>query len=312
MRHSITTCLVASLDNEHALGVFDRTPTSTSVERLRAARFLARSATSAHRDRLSKIRGTERNSWVRQALDQALTRSVMGRSLAPIVAEDEIQEPPFPDARLPEELRAQAIEETSAFFLHELRPLIGVLELDAESEIDYYACSRTKTAVNRVRSLLDAIERLRTASAALAIQEFDLTDLVIRVAVSEATQGRATLDNFEHGASDDVGPDNEVEQEPQQPVVKLSLARRDPVVTKGDPILVELAVANALRNAIEAVLEVPDAHRNGVILNWGVTDTDSWVVVLDEGCGLPMGWHRLVDPGNSTRGCRQSRSVMIS
>ena len=83
-----------------------------------------------------------------------------------------------------------------------------------------------------------------------------MTDLVIRVATDEAPQGRATFDNFEEEADEYAGHNDEIDQAPQQPAIKLSLGRQDPVVTTGDPTLVEIALANALRNAIEAVLEV--------------------------------------------------------
>ena len=292
---------MTNVDNEQAIAIFVRTPASSSSDRLRAARFLARNATREHRERLVQIRGSERNSWVRQALDQALKRAETGWPTASVIAETNTKDTDFPDVHLAEELRAQAIEETSALFLHELRPLIGFLEADAESEISDYTYSRTKTSLDRVRSFLDAIERLRKASAAPAIQEFDLTDLVVRVAEIEEIQGRAILESFESETGGDIGSVDESEPVGQKPVVKLSLARRDPVVTTGDPALVELAVANAVRNAIEAVLEVWEAHRNSVILNWGVTDNDSWVVVLDEGCGLPAGWDRLLEPGTSTK-----------
>ena len=287
------------MDKEQALATLESSPASTN-ERLRAARFLAQNGTGTDRNRLSQIRGAERNSWVRQALDQALIRSKLDTPVAPAVAVEQIQETPFEDPHLYEELRAQAIEETSGWFLHELRPLVGLLEGAAAREIDRYACSKTKTSIDRVRSFLEAIERLRMASVAPAIQEFDLTDLVVRVAADAARQGRAILDVIGNEADDD-DLDDEAERVPQQPVIKLFLARRDPVVTIGDPILVEIAVANALRNAIEAVLEVLGANRNHVILNWGVTDTDSWIVVLDEGCGLPSGLDRLTDPGTSTK-----------
>ena len=153
----------------------------------------------------------------------------------------------FSDARLNEDLRAQAIEETSAFFLHELRPLIGLLEVAAADEIDRYRCSKTKTSVDRVRSSLDAIERLRKASAAPNIKEFDLTDLVIRVAADEIAKGRATLDNWEDQKDEDAELDYQRNDTMRLSAVKLSLARRDPVLTTGDPTLVELAVTNALR-----------------------------------------------------------------
>ena len=294
-------CLVAGVDNEQALAAFERARTATSSERLRAARFLAQNATGGDRNRLSKIRGVERNSWVRRALDQALKRSEMGRSDDSTEPVEEIRETPFPDARLYDELRAQAIVETSAMFLHELRPLVGFLDADAATEIDRYECSRTKVSVNRVRSLLNAIARLRMASVAPDLQEFDLTDLVVRVAVDEVMRGRATLDNFNEQVDEATDLDDEAEQAPQQPVVKLSLGRRSPVATTGDAALVEMVAANALRNAVEAVLTVWEPHRNGVTLNWGVTDIDSWIVVHDEGCGLPPGRDRLNEPGISTK-----------
>ena len=289
------------MDNEQALADLERWPAATSGERLRAARFLARCAANLYRDRLSKVREAERNLWVRRALDQALKRSEIGESGTSTHDVGQIPDAPIPDVHLNEELRAQAIEEASALFLHELRPLVGLLEGAAASEIDCYACSRTKGSVDRVRAFLDAIERLRKASAPPAIQEFDLTDLVIRVAADEIMQGRATLYDFEDVTNWGIDLNDEAEQSSQQPVVQLSLTRRDPVITTGDPTLIGMAVANALRNAIEAVLEVHEAHRNEVVLNWGVTDADSWIVVLDEGSGLPMGWDHLTDPGTSTK-----------
>lgn len=302
-------CSVAGVNSEQALAALERTPAPTSSERLRAARFLARNATNAHLNRLSKIRKAERNSWVRHALDQTLKRLGMCSSAAAVAAVEEIEETPL-DTRLYEELRAQAIEETSAMFLHELRPLVGFLEEAADAEIDRYACSRTKTSVGRVQSFLDAIERLQKASTAPALQEFDLTDLVVRVAADEVAQGRATLDSLKEEADEVTTLDGDAEQIPQQTAIKLMLARRHPVNTTGDPTLVELAVTNALRNAIEAVLEVPKGDRGDVILNWGVTNTDSWIVVLDRGCGLPPGWDRLTERGTSTKSKNQDHLGM--
>ena len=305
--------MVTGVDNEQALAAFENTRASTSSDRLRAARFLAQNATNAHRSRLSKIRETERNSWVCQALDQALKRLGMGKSAASTVALMEEGEAPSLDTPFYEELRGQAIEETSAFFLHELRPLVGFLEGAAATEIEHYACSKTKTSIGRVQSFLEAADRLRKASTAPALQEFDLTDLVVSVAISEATQGRATLPDLQeeaHEANGEAFQDNDAELVPEQPVAKLSLARRDPVITTGDPTMVEMAVANALRNAIESVFEVGEANRAEVIINWGLTDTDSWIAVLDRGRGLPMGWERLTQPGVSTKSKSQGHLGM--
>ena len=301
MQLSTTVCLVTGMDNERALAALERWPAATSSERLRAARFLARNVTSVHRNRLSKVRGGEHNSWVRRALDQALKRSEIGETVTQAVVVEEITETSIPDAHLNEELRAQAIELTSALFLHELRPLVGLLEGVAASEIDRYPCSRTKASIDRVRSFLDAIEKLRKAAAPPDIKEFDLTDMVIRAAADETAQGRAKLNDFQEELDENTTVDTETEQVPRPLVIELSLARRDPVFTMGDPTLLGIALANALRNAIEAAFVVNEAHRNEVVLNWGVTDADSWIVVLDQGCGLPMGWDHLTDPGVSTK-----------
>ena len=301
----MTVYSVTNVDREQALAAFERTPVPTSSERLRAARYLAKKATKADRNRLYKFREGERNSWVRHALDQAMIRSEAYGSVVTV----EEEETPL-DRILYEELRAQAIEETSAMFLHELRPLVGSLERAADADIKRYACSGTKAAIGRVQSFLEAIERLQKATSALALHQFDLTDLVFRVAAAEDEQGRATLDNLKEEADESIGLEGDAEPASQKAGIKLTLARRDPVITTGDPTLVEIAVANALRNAIEAVSEVQESNRRDIILNWGETDVDCWIVILDEGCGLPSGLNRLMEPGASTKSKKQGNFGM--
>ncbi len=289
-----------AMDNDQALAVLERVPAAAPSERLRAARFLARNATPACRYRVSKARAIEPNSWVQQALDRALKRSAMtSPSELPVAAKVVVDS--LPDVQAHEEIRAQAIEETSAMFLHELRPLIGFIDDAAEREIAYYECSATKQSVGRARSFLDTIQRLRKASTAPLIQEFNLTDLVVRVATDEVRHGRATLDAFEQEENRNFGLENDADTTTQQPVVELSLGGQGPVVTMGDPALIEIALANALRNAIEATLEVHECSQRPIILNWGMTNTDNWVVVLDRGCGLPPGADRVNELGTSTK-----------
>lgn len=285
--------------NEWALEVLERSAGPSLSERLRAARFLARHATQQDRQRLSSIRASERNSWVRQALDQSLTtasRTDGSADSSVATVDSEVLE--F-DSRFPEELRAQATEETAAFFLHELRPLVGLADAAAADEIMDYGSSKTKVQLDRIKAYLEAVSRLRQASAAPASQEFDLTDTVAQIADEEVARGRATL-----GGADDTAAGSrygESGEEEEGPKVHLILARSEPVVTFGDRTLVALAVANALRNAGEAVLARTDGERGDVIVNWGTTDSDSWIVVLDEGCGLPEGWDRVDEPGTSTK-----------
>lgn len=290
------------MDSDDALSVLELAHASSSSERLRSARYLAQNATGVHRERLSAIRANERNSWVRQALDHALERAGRERDSGVLAAVAEpTSELSMHDSRLEEELRAQATEETAKLFLHELRPLVGLVDAAAADEVENYKDSKTRTSIGRVRSFLEAIANLRTASAAPAIQEFDLTDMVVQIVEGEVTRGRARLHDSTENAENNVVLDGGLAGLQPGTVVQVALGRRDPVVTVGDPALVGLALANALRNAVEAVLALPEENRADVIINWGVTDTDSWIVVLDEGCGLPAGWDRLTELGVSTK-----------
>ena len=294
-------CSVAKLNDEQAFAAFETRAGYTTSERLRAARFLAENAKIEHQGQLSAIMANEGNPWVRQALNQALIRSKMERSAIPVSAEQDTQETHIPDQRLNEELRALAIEHNSAVFLHQLSPLVGLLELAATREIDCYASSDTKKSVGKIRSSLDAIARLRKASEAPVTIEFDLTDLVVKVAEDEATIWSAVLDGRGELSDEPSGVEEGADQIPKRKIIKFLLPRREPVVTTGDRALIELVVKNVITNAVEANMAVQDPQRNEVILNWGVTDKDSWIMVLDEGCGLPEGKDRLAQPGTSTK-----------
>lgn len=289
------------MDHDEALAALERRPYAAASERLRAARFLAQNATRRHRARLLAVRSVEHNSWVRQALDHALRHLGTNASSEASGSVPDVHEPVPEEPRLHQEILAEATAETAAFFLHELRPLVGLVEMDASQEMSGYAESRTRKSIDRVRAFLSAIERLRVASAPPATREFDLTDMVTQAAQDEVERGRATLDIPLAAAEQNPREHQPTSGRAKGSRVELALARHDPIVTLGDPALVEMALVNALRNAVEAVLELPAYRRGQVILNWGVTDTDNWVVVLDEGAGLPEGFDRLAEPGVSTK-----------
>ena len=289
------------MDNGDALAALESTPALSASERLRAARFLARNATVDHRARLSAIRSVEHNSWVRQALDQTLVRLAANTPREPAASMAEVEHASPDDSRRHQEILAEATAETARFFLHELRPLVGLVEVEASREVDDYPASRTKKSIDRVRAFLDAMSRLGVASAPPAMSEFDLTDMVTQAAEDEVERGRATLDVSAESTAQDTHERGTRGQGRKKARVAVALARHEPVVTVGDPALVEMALVNALRNAVEAILDQPECHRGPVILNWGVTDTDSWIAVLDEGGGLPQGLDRLAQPGVSTK-----------
>lgn len=261
------------------------------LERLRAARALARSVGSADREFIASVLGSEPDSWVRHALKKTIERidgttpvDRFASSLPEIRGEDE---------QFLSDVRAQITEEISRMLLHELRPLVGTVDSSAASEIPDFASSRTSTSIEHVKLFLEAIDRLNEVSAAPNPQEFDLGEVIYEAAKAET--GR--LDKGDRGQRQlFLGA---TEEQPAAERDWVVLARRDPVVVVGDPHLVSIAVANVLRNAIEATIA---AGANApVVVNFGVTDRDAWIAVLDEGVGLPEGSDQVFEIGRSTK-----------
>ena len=112
---------------------------------------------------------------------------------------------------------------------------------------------------------MDAVERLGRAAATPAFEEFDLAGLLLDLRAREGERFNVTIAHS--------GP--------------------DPLMVVGDPGLVELAARNGLVNACESATSQGDPAEELVILTWGFTDRDVFVVVMDRGPGLPAG---LPDP----------------
>ena len=71
--------------------------------------------------------------------------------------------------------------------------------------------------------------------------------------------------------------------------VGIDLVGPEKLITQGAPRLVEFAVKNAIANACESSEVVSPADQRAVTVNWGATDRDAWVAVLDFGAGLEGG-----------------------
>ena len=58
-----------------------------------------------------------------------------------------------------------------------------------------------------------------------------------------------------------------------------------------DPRLLQLAICNGVRNAIEAVIESGSNDPHAVVVTWGETDVDYWITIIDRGPGVvgPIG-----------------------
>lgn len=185
-------------------------------------------------------------------------------------------EPPAEQAKaIYDESYLKAMRTVTERVLHQLNPLIGDIEQAAAGEVPNFATSQTKTAIGQIQLQAAAIAKLYNASKPAIIEEFDLA-VVIR---------NCLPNDLEH----------------QRCVV--SFAGPQPLMVLGDPSLVTIAVTNGIRNAIEACLPVArDDHRPTIIINWGKTDRDNWVSIIDEGVGFTGSIPGAFEIGTSSKG----------
>ncbi|WP_166791321.1 HAMP domain-containing sensor histidine kinase [Cryobacterium sp. Hh7] len=231
-----------------------------AADRLRGARLLLNSPAPADMQRMRRIRSVEKDSWVQNALDSAFANWARG-------GEDRHVEESWivrPGASDLEGIKAEAIQSVTQVILHEMRPLVLDVRTEASTEVPAYVTSQTSTTIDRLRAFLDTINRLNEAAAAPVTVEFDLSEfLAAEIRECKFTDEQAVT------------------------------TRKDPLIVKGDPDLLRLAVRNALRNAVEA----SEGLGKQVVVNSGLTSREAWVVILDEGVGLPSSSDKVWKPG---------------
>jgi signal transduction histidine kinase len=237
----------------------------TSAERLQAARHLGTIGDANHLGRMLQIRSTEKDSWVRRALDNSIEQ--LRRSGVPIPATS-IWTSDTTKTEI-DDIRAVVTQKISRTLIHEARPLVADIILAARSElVAHYETSATAAAANRLNEFLDTILSLNDASKSPVSIEFDLAGLI---------------SDHVHDKGYDVR--------------NVRATRQDSVVVLGDPGLVRLALDNAIRNAIEAT-EPGGAQ---IVVNCAGSESDAWIVILDEGGGLPSDFPNAFDPGTTTK-----------
>lgn len=178
------------------------------------------------------------------------------------------------DEDLIEDVWAEATEEISSIFLHEISPLVGAVTQAAQDDLaQSFGSSRTRASLDRLVGLVELLSQLRRAAAAPDFTEFDLTDLVIQ-------------------AIDDEGVTSDE---------RVRAARDDPVVIVGPASAVRIAFCNGLRNAVDAIDDLLEPERGEVMINWGTTDRGGWISILDRGLGLPESSNRVFEFGVTTK-----------
>lgn len=232
----------------------EKLSSSSAHERLKAARFLARNSNAADLEVLRDALRNEAVSYVRTALAIAIKRAAISASPTAKKTAEEFDIPP--DIRT--QIKNEVTGEVAGQILHEIASPVGLIASAAAREIPDYEQSRTRQHVENLKLVFEAIEQLKSAAAIPKPEEFDLAELLGEI-VSEA-----------------IGTDT----------VEVALYGARPMLITSDRALLKLALSNGIRNAIEAVTGGDSQEPHPIVVNWGETDIDYWVAVLDRGPGV--------------------------
>lgn len=242
------------MDAEGALTLL---ASSAFEERLRGARFFGLNMVPAALPKLKNALQNERVGYVRTALEIAIKRCELAHQ-GPIKSPDEGNaDQGQADLRA---VNAHAIEWVAGTLLHDLEPKIGKLQMAAEQEVPNFDGSQVKKQLEAIRRTFDGISDLRRAASSPRSEHFDLSMLINDILIEESEGKQANI----------------------------FLQGQQPLLISSDPNLLTLAISNGLRNALEAVASKSDDERN-IVIDWGETEIDRWVVILDDGAGLSGG-----------------------
>lgn len=231
-----------------------RLSSSSAHDRLKAARYLARNSYPSDLPRLRDAQRSESVSYVLTSLQLAIKRASNPASHGPAETIKEHESPPDVRAQIWKEVT----QEVTGQLLHEIASPVGLIASAAAREISDYDRSMTKRYVENLKRVFQAIEQLKGAAGVPKPDEFDLAELLAEI-VSDETESHA---------------------------VEISLHGARPMLIVSDRKLVQLAISNGIRNAVEAIIVSDCNEPHPIIVTWGETDVDYWVSVLDRGPGL--------------------------
>lgn len=238
-------------------------------ERLDAARHLAEHADAKQIGLIEGALAVETVAWVSSALKRALQRARPTDSVTSGTERVELS------SDQTAQIYSDALETTAKQIIHEIEPILGALRLSAETEMANFEGSDTKRGLERMEALVAGLARLRQAASAPKLEDFALDQCIFAWIAEE------------------VG---------QKPVGVLRAGPQETVV-EGDKGLVCLAFVNGLRNAIDATLALPveDERYPEITVNWGTTDIDVWVAIVDAGVGFRGSLSRAFEIGSTTK-----------
>lgn len=239
-------------------------------ERLEAARYLAENSQNSHIEIIEPALAVETVAWVRSALRRALQRVRPDSPNFDKASSNELT------AMYAAQIYSDALETTAAQIIHEIEPILGSLRLAAESEVPVFDGSDTQRGLDRLDALVAGLSRLRRAASAPKVEELALD--------------RYIYDWIEEETHADVP-------------IRMLRAGPQGCIVDGDKGLIYLCFVNGLRNAIDATkgLEVKETTYPDITINWGTTDIDYWVSIVDSGVGFRGNVARAFEIGSTSK-----------
>ena len=250
--------------------------TSTSShERFLAAHALSKLAEHQDISALKLARHKEQDSYVLTRLNSAIEH--LERAYEKHSVTTKSPEPEELDKEIMEHAKGQAIEWIAGLLLHEIGSKLGLISLAASREVNSYEESHTKRHVQNLQTIFDAIEQLRKAVNPAQYEQFDLAELIDEI--------------------------SEIENEGNN--VEYSLVGIRPMMITSSKQLIQLALCNGIRNAIEAVATLTPlanlSNQPAIVITWGSSDTEYWISVIDDGLGITGFPKSFFEIGKSTK-----------
>ena len=230
---------------------------------------MARNSDPADIQLLRKALRDEKVSYVRTNLNLAIKRIAKSTSRVASDPVEEFEVPP--DIRM--QIKNEAIEQITGQILHEIASPVGLLAASATREIPNFEGSKTKVYIENLQRVFQAIEQLKGASTVPKPREFDLAGLMADIATTVV--GDQTVD--------------------------VSLLGTKPFIITSDQALLNFALANGIRNAVEANAALCSDEPHPITITWGETDVDYWAAVLDRGIGIVGPILSAFDIGTTTK-----------
>ncbi|MEB8055798.1 sensor histidine kinase [Pseudomonas fulva] len=235
-----------------------------SHSRLLAARYFMVNPDSEHEVELRLWLARETVGWVRNAIEIALKKNTQQQAL--------LEPSDSTESENQTVTYTLALREVASIMLHELEPRIGVLSVKLKDDIPDYENSASRIQMDHLREFFQALSFLRLATEVTGSDSFTCSEWISRLIDGCTDQKNIRL----------IGPQS--------------------LIVKADQGLLKLALSNGIKNAIESTATAAlTRSAEDIVINWGETNVDYWIAVIDDGLGLGTPIEKLIKIGTTTK-----------